>query len=370
MSTGVANIRLKYLIRDVDRYGRERWYVRKPGQKKIKIAAQPGSRKFLMAYELAMGDQSRSDVRPQAGSFHALVIAYYGSAEFKRLNPRTQGIRRRLLDRICQNAGHHPARHIDSAVIRRKRDSLAETPEAANAFVKAMRQVFAYGVAAGIVQSDPARDVPYIKTATEGHHSWTVEEVRAFEVAHPVGTMARLALALLLYTGQRRSDVVLMGPQHVRDGWLTLTQQKNRSRKPITISVPILPVLQETIEATRTGHLAFLTTQWGKPFTANGFGNRFRKWCDEAGLPVRCTAHGLRKAGAAMAAENGATEHEIMAVFGWTTPKQAAYYTRAAQRRTMAERGMVALGGGQAVNRKCPTDSPTGKNSDDYQGLK
>jgi hypothetical protein len=53
-----------------------------------------------------------------------------------------------------------------------------------------------------------------------------------------------------------------------------------------------------------TGDLTFLVTKHGKPFTANGFGNWFRDRCDEARLP-QCSAHGLRKAGATIAAENG-----------------------------------------------------------------
>jgi len=59
--------------------------------------------------------------------------------------------------------------------------------------------------------------------------------------------------------------------------------------------------------------LAFLVNDFGRPFTAAGFGNRFRQWCNEAGVK-RCSAHGLRKAAAARLAELGATEHEIMAV--------------------------------------------------------
>jgi len=78
-----------------------------------------------------------------------------------------------------------------------------------------------------------------------------------------------------------------------------------------------------------------LATEFGKPFTANGFGNWFRKRCNEAGLE-HCTAHGLRKAGATIAAENGATEHQLMAIFGWESPKQAAIYTRKADRKRLA----------------------------------
>jgi integrase len=73
-------------------------------------------------------------------------------------------------------------------------------------------------------------------------------------------------------------------------------------------------------------NLIYLETSFDKPFTGNGFGNKFKDWCVEAGLP-HCTAHGLRKAGATIAAENGATEHELMAIYGWESPKQAAIYT-------------------------------------------
>lgn len=135
---------------------------------------------------------------------------------------------------------------------------------------------------------------------------------------------------MLLYTGQRRSDIVRLGPKHVKEGWLSFTQAKNRARKPVALSIPVLPELQAIIDQTSTGNLAFLTTAFGKPFTTNGFGNWFRKRCDEAGLP-NCSAHGLRKAGAAPAAENGPTERQLMAIFGWPTMKEASRYTRAAR---------------------------------------
>jgi integrase len=166
--------------------------------------------------------------------------------------------------------------------------------------------------------------------------------VEKFEKRYAVGTKARLALALLLYTGQRRSDVVLFGRQHVRDGALKFTQVKGRNRAPKRLVLPVLPELQEIIDATPTGDLTFLITQFGKPFTANGFGGWFRRRCDEAGLP-HCSAHGLRKAGASIAAENGATESQLMAIFGWETMKEAARYTKAARQQKMARDAMPLL---------------------------
>lgn len=105
-------------------------------------------------------------------------------------------------------------------------------------------------------------------------------------------------------------------------------------------------MLQEIIDASPTGDLTFLVTEYGQAFTAAGFGNRMRQWCDEAGLP-ECTAHGLRKAGAAIAAENGATPHELMAIFGWLTLKEAERYTRAAEQKKIAARAMSMLQRGE-----------------------
>jgi hypothetical protein len=59
-----------------------------------------------------------------------------------------------------------------------------------------------------------------------------------------------------------------------------------------------------------------LVNAYGQPFTKAGFGNRFRDWCDSAALP-HCDAHKLCKAGALIAAENGATKKQLMAIFGW-----------------------------------------------------
>jgi integrase len=196
--------------------------------------------------------------------------------------------------------------------------------------------LFAWALESGLVESNPARDVVRLKNASAGHHSWTGEEVEQYEARHPVGSKARLALALLLYTGARRSDVVRLGRQHVKAGWIKFVAQKNRRRRPITIELPLPPELARIIEATPSSGLTFLQTEYGRPFTAAGFGGWFRDRCDEAGLH-HCSAHGLRKAGATRAAENGATAHELMAIFGWLTLKEAERYTAAAQRRRLAK---------------------------------
>jgi integrase len=225
-------------------------------------------------------------------------------------------------------------------MVRKLRDAKADAPEAANALVKALRQVFKWAVEAEHTDSNPAKEVPYIKTGSQGFHSWTIEEVRQYEAHHPIGTRARLALALLLYTTQRRSDVVRLGHKMAHHGWFKFTQAKNAKRKPINLEIPILAELQRIIGATTPlGKDTYLVTEFGKPFSVDGFGNRFRKWCDEAGLP-HCSAHGLRKAGSARLAELGASDREIMAITGHQTAKEVDRYTKGARQKELAASAM------------------------------
>lgn len=107
--------------------------------------------------------------------------------------------------------------------------------------------------------------------------------------------------------------------------------------------LPLLPELADAIEAMRKGeHLAYLMTEYGKPFTAKGFGGWLSDRRKEAGIPEGYSAHGLRKHSATQLAEEGATTNQLMAWFGWKTSREAERYTRAAQRKKLA-RSLGAL---------------------------
>src|SRR5262249_18399750 len=158
-----------------------------------------------------------------------------------------------------------------------------------------------------------------------------------------------------LFTGQRRSDITRLGRQHARDGKIAFTQFKGRNRKPKRLILPILSALQQVIDASLCGERAFLVNDLGRPFTDAGFVNNFREWCNQAELR-HCTAHGLRKAGATIAANNGATAHQLMAIFGWNTLKMAEAYTRAADQERLAQAAMHLLQSSeQSRTESCPT---------------
>lgn len=337
---GTGAVELKYTVEDQDRHGNVRIYVRPPGGRKVRLREPVGSQAFIEEHKAALLGKPKPALAkyvPAAkGTIKWLVAQYYGCAEFQQLNARTQRVRRLILDKICDKQGDKRYADLEARHIRKWRDTRVAKPEAANGIIKALRQVYKFAVENDLAKINPAANVPYLSSGSDGYHSWSIDEVEKFEARHPVGSKARLAMALLLYTGQRRSDAVLLGAGMVRDGWLTFTQVKNRSRKPVTLQLPVRPELQAIIDATQTGAETFLATAYGKPFTANGFGNWFRDRCDEAGLP-HCSAHGLRKAAAARLADLQASEHEIMAITGHQTSKEVARYTKAARQRVLAE---------------------------------
>lgn len=362
LRNGTGEIRLRYLSEDTDRHGNVRLYVRRPGRAKVRLHEKPGTDAFMVEYLRALEMNATPKRKQRAGEVKGTVMndgtllwltqQWFVSGEFRLLAPETQKQRRSMLGRLCsrkdgkgQPIGAKPFAMLDPRHVRKLRDEIAETPAAANNMVKCLRQLFTWAIAARLCDRNPAKDLPSLKLDNpDGHHSWTAADIAAFENRHPVGTTARLAMALLLYTGQRRSDVVLMGWQHVRDGWLTLTQQKNKGRRPVTLSIPVLPQLLAIIEATPSAqeHATFLTTGAGQPYGVAGFGNRFREWCDQAGLP-HCSAHGLRKAMAAALAESGAGENEIMAWTGHRTSAEVTRYTRAARQPILAQRAAERL---------------------------
>jgi integrase len=315
----------------LDRHGKPRFYFRRAGFKKAPLPGLPWSPEFMSAYEQAMAGQPvqliASQVKP--GTMRTLAVSYFQSVEFRSMRASTQGIYRNIIDRFCREHGDKRAALLGRDHIVRLMAARADKPEAANSLRKVLRAMMKHAVDTGLRADDPTRDVKAIRVKSDGFHSWTEAEIQQFEARHPIGSRARLALALLLYTGQRRSDVVRMGRQHLRDGNLYVRQQKTG----VELMIPVHADLQAIISET-TG-MTFLVTRFGKPFTPVAFGNWFREQCDMANLH-HCSAHGLRKAAARRLAEAGCTEHEIAAITGHASLREISRYTKAADQKRLA----------------------------------
>ena len=339
-------LRLKFVVSDVDRHGNVRYYFRRRPDPKTRLRGKPGSKIFMETYDRCLaGDAPAAtacaEVRP--GSFRSVCERYLGSSAFGALDPSTQAWRRRGLEAACEAHGGKLIRRLLARHVRQMRDSRRGTPAAANTLLKALRALFSWAVEHDLAPGDPTREVKRVRYASKGHHSWSLTEVKAYEAVHPLGTKARLALALLLYTAGRREDVVRLGPRHVSAGRMRYVQAKNEHRAPVAMDIPIHPDLAEAIASVPPSSCpSFLETDYGRSFSPNGFGNRFKEWCIQAALP-HCSAHGCRKATAARLAERGATPHQIMAITGHRTLEEVERYTREAQRARLADDAMALL---------------------------
>lgn len=341
----MAKIDLPYVDTYNDRHGKPRCYFRRDG---LRITLPlPGDPGFMQAYEEAAAQfGGRREIKhnaPASGTWGALIVDYYRSPAFLLLKESTKTTYRGIIDnwrdehgtkRVTHLKRRHVQQHIGASVE-------ASGPHAANNLRRMLRTLCAFAVDNDWRRDDPTTGVKPVRAKSEGFATWSEDDIDAFEARWPAGSRERLALALLLHTGQRRGDVVRMGRQHIGMAVLKRGESAQRvirvtqEKTGVKLVIPLHPLLSKAIDETPRTNLTFLMTNWGKPFTAAGFGNWFREACDEAGLTER-SAHGLRKAAARRLAEAGATPLQIGSITGHKTLKEISRYTAAADQASMA----------------------------------
>ena len=254
----------KYVHGFVDRHGKPRFYFRRPGFERKPLQGLPYSADFMNDYEAALTGQpvpvGVNTARP--GTMRALALSYFVSPEFRTLRLSTQRAYRGIIERLCAEHGDKRAADLRREHVVRLMAARAEHPGAANGLRMALRVMMKHAIDIGLRADDPTREVKAVRIVSDGHHSWTDDEIAQFEQCHPVGSRARLALGLLLYTGQRRGDVIRMGAQHIRNGALYVKQEKTGTE----LIIPLHPSLAAIIAAAPRDHLTFVTTRLGGPF--------------------------------------------------------------------------------------------------------
>lgn len=163
--------------------------------------------------------------RTKPGTVNAAITGYYNSLQFRSLKGGTPKMRRAILERFRREHGDKPIALLPQKFIAVMLSQMK--PFAARNWLKTIRHLMQFCVEQEMCAVDPTQGIKLPRAKTDGRHTWTEDEIAAFEACHGVGTMARLALALGLYTGLRRGDAVRVGPQHVRDGVLSVVQDKD-----------------------------------------------------------------------------------------------------------------------------------------------
>ena len=316
------------------------YYHRKTG---TRLPGEPWSPEMMAAVE-AIEAKVAAEAPALPDTVTALCFSYLASPAFKGLAPSTQAVRRRMVEHFATSFG--PLSLKEGGIDRDLVESmvggwLAPTPGWTWVWLSGFRALMAHAIKLGLRKTDPSEGIrrPKLKNP-DGIATWTEDDIDAFRSRWPLGSMERLAFELLLGTGQRRGDVIGMGRQHVRNGELHVRQQKTG----VVLDLPVMPDLKAAIDA--VGDVEpfkpFLHRE-GEPFEPLAFTCWFRRAALAAGLAPGRTAHGLRKAACRRLAEAGCSANIIAAISGHRDWREIRRYTRAAEQRGLARKGMAAV---------------------------
>ena len=350
------NIRLKYVQHWVDKKtGATYCFLRRHGQR-IRLPGIPGSVEFLAGYYAALkGDDPRAAVaieRTVQATFAGAIKRYIDDVLPKRVP--SEATRKRQASTLrgwvkrCE-IGERQLTALDVDYVKRNIKD-AETPGIARTWMITVREFCKWAVDEKLLDADPTAGIVIKLPKSDGHHCIEDEQIAQFEARWAIGTRERLLFALLLYTGQRCSDVRKLGPHSIKDGLFPVKQQKTG----VEVFVPVHSELQKVIAGSNVvGIKTYLATVTGKPMSQRDLNDLFAEACAAAGLPTvrdpsvakedRCVPHGLRYAFCRRLADIGTPPHEIAALSGHLTLKMVMKYTARYDRKQSAARAMARL---------------------------
>jgi integrase len=327
---------LKYVDHYRDRHGKPRYYFRRGKGKRIALPDDPTSEAFLDAYAAAMAERPRKPKEQQGTSLAWLIDAYQATASYREQKLGTMRSYDVRLAVIRRDHGGGSFRTLNRQIVEKVLDRL--TPGARSDTLSKLRAMCKWAVRLGYMEADPTSGIKAPKLGS--WRSWEEAEIEAYLAHWPAGSMGRLALYLLLYTGQRVSDTYRMTWADLKGTSIRVIQQKTGVR----LLIPLHGILAAELHRHGRRDPTLLLTGQGVPFrSAKSFGMWMAERIAAAGLPDDCVPHGLRKAAGRRMAEAGCTAHQIMAILGHKSLVQAEKYTREANQATMAAAAILRL---------------------------
>jgi integrase len=328
----------------VDRHGKERCRFRRNGLDRS--LPHPSAKGYRTAYEEALARSTGLvPLQPRSvpQSIGDLIPRFYETGKFKRGGADWRKTRKQVLEAFREEfandlvANFKPS-HIDIILSRKmeKADGKGGT-HAAKRLREQLDLLFAFAVKLEWIRTNPVDSADEVEHKPKGFYAWTESDILQYRERWPLGTKQRLALELMLWTGARRGDARLLPPP--KGGRIKGMAGKTGK----SFDLPVAPPLAAAIEAMPTvGMTTLLVTDYGKPFTAAGFGNWFSAQCRKAGLKS-CTAHGLRKALARRAADQGIEQQGLKALGQWSGDREVATYVAGANQKRLAENAIEAV---------------------------
>lgn len=343
-----------------DRHGKTRYRFRKAGLPTYHFRNPPGTEEFRQEYARALEAVAEALPRFDAFTYDALIASFYETTKWNGMQDSSRATYRGIIERFRAKNGKKDVRRITAGILEKHFAKMSERPSAANNLRKALARLHRHAIKLDWRRDNPVSATDPFKTDGEGHHTWTEPEIAQYREKHALGTMARLTLELALNTAARRCNVNRIERDHIRAGRIYVAHVKGGEETSVKLSAATKAAL-DALPAAPIKHL--ITTQFGKPFTVAGLGNRMRKWCDEAGLK-HCSLHGLRKATSRRLGESGATNLQGRAVTGHKTDKEFMHYAEKANRADLADTAMDSVNEQFDGEPHTPVRQNGGKNAD------
>jgi enterobacteria phage integrase len=327
-----------------DRHGTVRVYFRQGKGLRVPLPGLIGSPEFMQAYHACLKGELVPTPRPppetiervKPGTIAALIREYYRSSDFKGLKPSTQHTYRNRFAVIERQHGRRTVAGMTREnILKLILQPLADKPGNYNDTIKKLHILARCAVDLGWLKVSPMQLIRRRKT--KEIRAITEAEVVQFRMRWPVGTKQRLAFELQLNTGQRRSDVYRMTWADIEGGAIRIVQQKTGAK----LLIPLHPDLALILAQTPQDHAYVLRTEFGKPFTVDGYSSFMRKAFTAAGLPIDASPHGLRKRAAKRLAEVGCTGPQIQSITGHKTLAEVDRYIREAEQEGRAADAMA-----------------------------
>lgn len=329
-----------------DRHGKRRYRFRKRGLPVYSFQAEPGTPEFMEEYYKAL--QARGEIGSTVTpySMDDLAQRMFRSPKWLGSKPSTQYTYRRIIERYLDRTnrqgrryGTYPAKKVNVGGLEAHIAELKDTPGSANNLRKALKRMFNYAIKLGWIETNPAALTDGFKSGP-GFHTWTDEEFAKYRAHHKYGTMARLVLELAINTAARRCNLVEIERDHLKNGRWEIAHAKGNEET----SVPITAEAKLAIDSLPAAPIRYyITNAYGRPFTVESLGNRFRQWAREAGC--NGSLHGVRKGVSRQLAESGATEAQGRAITGHKKNETFAHYAAKANRRRLADDALAKLVG-------------------------
>ena len=330
------SVKLRYVTWETLPSGQIRYRFRRNGTK-VTLTGKPGEPAFHAHYaELLKGTPKPEG--PVQGSVQWLVSLYLENLGSRVKAGLTSSLTlkghihhlQKLVDAFGEKDANMPRGKLIEF-----RDRFTSTPGAADNLMKAISAMYKWAIQRDLVSVDnPTRGVARLNRSSPGFASWVLSDFAKYTDTHKPLSLAHTSLMLAISTTARRSDIVQIGAEHEfeRDGrlWLRWKQAKKPNR------VVELPMSQSLILATRTlRQTPYLRTGYGKPFTVNGFGGKFRDWCDEA--KITKSLHGVRKGVSSLLPSHGTTSLELDVLLGHEmNSEETKVYIAVAERSALA----------------------------------